>query len=604
MQEEYREQEAGRLVASNELLGITGDLGALIQSLESATPNDDDVVSEEVLGDVFGIVPSEEALNDVFGDDTEEAFNDDFEDDTKEALNDAFSKDTEEAINEVFGEDTEEALNEVFGFETLRDKESDKEYSKAEIPKNKNKFIGRGRNLKSGKRKPSDTNKNQSLEGVNSYKNKIPNLSRKGEANSKDKSETKKSMSEIVKKKSFGGNRRPSSSNKISSGVSRGSLENRGRFEKNLSRPVVSKVKKSNFGTLKNKNEFFGDKRIISSSDKNSSGIRKGSSNDRDSGKRKKAKSEILKNKNKSIGSERKPSSSNENSSDEGKGSSNNRNLRKKNLSKSGASEDKQAKSKIKKNKSKSIGGERKSSFTNKNLSDVEKGSTNNRSSGKKNHSESSASEKKQTKSKNLRNRNKSIGGKRNPSLFDENSSDVRLNNAGSRKMIHSKSATSGNKQAKPEIIKIKSKSIGGEKHSSSDNNSSKIRKSPSTNRDSRKKNQSKSGASKNKQAKSEIGKKKTKSIGGERNPSLSNKGTTGLGESPGGRKAISSGGRNTHKSLKSNKENNFTDKGRSSLKKKSSSSNVNNDRSNGEGEKENSTKLEEKLKSQKKTTK
>ena len=68
-------------MASNELLGITGDLGALIQSLESANENDDDVVSEEAQGDVFGVVPSEKALNDVFGDDSEEPVNDIFEDD-------------------------------------------------------------------------------------------------------------------------------------------------------------------------------------------------------------------------------------------------------------------------------------------------------------------------------------------------------------------------------------------------------------------------------------------------------------------------------------------------------------------------------------------
>jgi hypothetical protein len=71
LQAEYLEREAGREVASNELLGITEDLGDIIKNYKPTSLVDENTIPKEVLNDVFGdskdISLEPENLNDVFG---------------------------------------------------------------------------------------------------------------------------------------------------------------------------------------------------------------------------------------------------------------------------------------------------------------------------------------------------------------------------------------------------------------------------------------------------------------------------------------------------------------------------------------------------------
>ena len=61
LEAEYKEKLAGRLVADNDLLGITGEL-------EDYFENEDETINEEVLNDVFGgDTIDEKNIGDVFG---------------------------------------------------------------------------------------------------------------------------------------------------------------------------------------------------------------------------------------------------------------------------------------------------------------------------------------------------------------------------------------------------------------------------------------------------------------------------------------------------------------------------------------------------------
>ena len=71
LQAEYLEGVAGRLVASNQLLGITGNLEDIVKSFNRGSSKDDVTIAPEVLNDVFGdsndLSIDENKLNDVFG---------------------------------------------------------------------------------------------------------------------------------------------------------------------------------------------------------------------------------------------------------------------------------------------------------------------------------------------------------------------------------------------------------------------------------------------------------------------------------------------------------------------------------------------------------
>ena len=71
LQAEYLEGVAGRLVASNQLLGITGNLEDIVKSFNGGSSKDDVTIAPEVLNDVFGdsndLSIDKNKLNDVFG---------------------------------------------------------------------------------------------------------------------------------------------------------------------------------------------------------------------------------------------------------------------------------------------------------------------------------------------------------------------------------------------------------------------------------------------------------------------------------------------------------------------------------------------------------